>query len=152
MSKRKVTVSVDNAENIVLTASGDSIVDGAQPTGQERVGETEVDLTVKQAKHSTITVAGVDIARYQDAAVSLEELGNLLDQNLTQQDQIEDLHDLIDNLQAQIEQPLERRNISKIKRLLQSIGTYIGLASLAATQADKARSLFETVKGFLIGG
>lgn len=151
MAKRKVTMKIDGAKNATVTAAGGTIADNAQPGTLPGSEGGDVDMDLKQLEGGTYTAAGGDVVRFAQVAEPLETLAELISQNLTQQDQIEHLQELVADLKAQAEKPPEDRNISKIKMLLNNIGSYLGLASLAATQAEKAQALFETVKGLLAG-
>jgi hypothetical protein len=151
MAKRKVTVRVEEAKNAIVTAAGGTITDNVQPgvpLGSEG-GDVEMDL--KKLEGGTYTATGGDLVRFTQIAEPLQELADLIAQNLRQQDQIDHLQELVGDLKAQAEKPPGARNASKIRMLLDNVGTYLGLASLAATQAEKAQKLFETVRGLLTG-
>lgn len=151
MGKRKVTVRIDDAKHANVTAAGGTVSQSAQfaPPLSGEGGDVEMDL--KHLEGGVYTAAGGDVVQSTELTEPLETLTSLIGQNLTQQDQIEHLQELVAELRAQAEKPPEARNPSKIKMILDNIATYLGLASLAATQMEKAQKLFETVKSFLSG-
>ena len=148
--KREVRVKIEGATGADFTVAGRTIATNVQP-GSDLSGEgANVDVEVSDLEGGTYEVAGQDVLRFADqVAEPLDELTDLLAKNLGQQDQIEDLQEIVTQLKEQVEQPESSRNLSKIKRLLDGLGSYLGLATLAATQAEKAQKLFEMVKGLL---
>lgn len=154
MAKRrnKVSVKVDGAKDASVTAAGGTIADGVQSGASFEGSSGDVDMDLKQLEGGTYVGAGDNVLRFSNqVAVPLEELTELISQNLTQQDDIEDMKELVAELKSQAEKSPADRNVSKIKRLLNNINTYLGLASLATTQAEKAQDLHSTVERLLSG-
>ena len=152
MSRRKVTVNIEGGKNLKLKTAGKDIIENAQAGYTPGSESSDVEVTLKNVEDVTLDTAGSSIVRFAKIAEPLQELKALISENLQQQDQIEDLQEIIADLEDQAQKPSEGRSASKIKRLLDGVGTYLGLATLATTQAQHAQQLFETVKGFLMGG
>lgn len=152
MTERTVKVKVDGMQGGELVAAGGNVGENVQPGSSLSDHGGNVDVDVKNI-YGKVVVAGGDVLKFANqVAVPLDELTELIKTNLSQQSQIDDLLEIVEELKAQANKPAEERNTSKISRLLNNIGSYIALATLAVTQADKAHQLFEVVKGLLPGG
>lgn len=150
MTKRTVKVKVDGMQGGKLVAAGGNVGENVQPGSSLPNQGGDVDVDAKNV-NGELVVAGGDILKFANqVAVPLNELSELIKTNLSQQSQIDDLLEIVEELKSQANKPSEERNISKIGRLLNNIGSYIGLANLAVTQIDKAHHLFEMVKGLLV--
>lgn len=148
--KRKVKVKIDGATNVDFTAAGKNIATNVQSESDLGGEGADIDVKVSDLQGGTYKVAGQDVLQFADqVSEPLDKLADLLAQNLDQQDQIEDLEGIVAELKEQTKEPESSRNLSKIKRLLNGMGSYLGLANLAATQAGNAQNLFEMVKGLL---
>jgi hypothetical protein len=151
MTERTVKVKVDGMQGGKLVAAGGSVGENVQPGSLLPDHGGNVDVDAKNV-NGELVVAGGDVLKFsKQVAVPLDELAELIKANLSQQSQIDDLLEIVEELKAQASKPVEERNISKIGRLLNNIGSYIGLVTLAVTQADKAHQMFEVVKGLLSG-
>ena len=152
MPRQKVTVKIEGGKNLKLNTAGKNIVENAPDNYAPDGAGSDVEVTLKDVEGVTLDTSGGSIIRFAQIAEPLQELKTLISENLQQQDEIEDLQEIIAALEDQAKKPLKDRSASKIKRLLNGVGTYLGLAALATNQAQQAQQLFETVKGFLIGG
>lgn len=151
MKRRKVTVKIDTAKGANVAAAGGTVSETTELTPSLGGEGGDVEMDLKHLEGGTYVAAGGDVVRSAQVTEPLKMLADLIGQNLTQQDQIEHLQELVADLRDQAEKPSEARNPSKIKMILDNIATYLGLASLAATQMEKAQQLLETVKHFLTG-
>jgi hypothetical protein len=151
-SRPRRVFKVSGVENADVTIAGNTIAENAPLDALPKENVlTDMEVTLENIKGGKHEVAE-NVLRYNQAADSpLDELVNLLSKTLMQQDEIEHLQKLVADLQEQLKKPAKARNVSMIKMTLQNIGTFLGLASLAANQAEKAKQLFETVKGTLLG-
>jgi hypothetical protein len=150
--KNRVRAKIDGADkDSDITVAGGSLVENAQSKIplSNRGGDVELEATNVAGK---VVVVGGDVLKFsKEVAVPLDELSELLQTNLAQKSQIEDLQEIVAELKEQTSKPVEAQNKSKVSRLMDGIGNYIGLATLAATQADKAVKLFEMVKKLVTG-
>ena len=149
--KRTVEAKIDGASNADVTVAGGIIADNVQPGSNVSTGaDTHVKVEASNLRGGTYEVAGLDVLHFADQVTEpLDKLAEILAQNLSQRDQIQDLRELVTQIKEQAEKPKPSRNSSKVKRLLNGLGSYLGLATLAATQAENAQKLFEMVKGLL---
>lgn len=145
MSKRTVHVTVKDTEGSQITTAGGSVGQGGNTLS---AGETEVRVELEKVRNAQITTAGSDVMAVQALNDALEQILSALSPKLTDQ-QVADLQEIAEDLRAALEKPPAERNASKIERLLASIGQYIGLAGLAATQAQQVMALVDKVKTML---
>jgi hypothetical protein len=85
-------------------------------------------------------------------AAPLDELVGIIVDNLNNLSEKKDVQEIAADLLNEAQKPEPEKNASKIRRLIESLGGYIGLATLAATQVEKAQQLFEKVQQLLTGG
>ena len=116
------------------------------------VGADSVVVELNNIKHAKINVSGGDITYFNVVASSLDELVGLILNNLGDNNQKEDVQEIASGLLKEAQKPEPEKNTSKIRRLVESLGGYIGLATLAATQVEKSQQLFEKVQQLLTGG
>jgi polyhydroxyalkanoate synthesis regulator phasin len=150
MTERTVKVKVDGMQGGKLTAAGGSVGDNVQPGSVISDHGGNVDIDAKNV-NGEMVVAGGDVLKFANqVAAPLDELVELLKTNLAQQDQIAYLQEVVNDLKSQASKSIEERNVSKMQMLLDNLGKFLGLATLAATQADKAHNLFEMAKRLLM--
>lgn len=116
----------------------------------EAVDSVAVELT--NIKHANINVAVKDITYFNTMAAPLDELVGLLVDNIDSHNDKQEVQKIATDILNEAQKPEPEKNESKIKQLIESLGGYIGLATLAATQAEKAQQLFEKVQQLLTGG
>ena len=148
-SKNKVTFTAENVEGGVSNIAG-GIIGGNQKPGQESANVLNVNL--KNMKNSQTNVSGSDIS-IGDKSLEplLKELVEILVLHLPEKNQKEDLHEVANEVLEQGNKPPEEKNLSKIQRLLNSLGGYIGLTTVAVTQAEHIKMLFESIQKLLLG-
>jgi len=121
-------------------------------TGKPEEGADSVVVKLSNIKHANINVAGADITYFNAVAAPLDKLVGILVDNLDSRNEKQDVQEIASDILNEAQKPESEKNTSKIKRLIESLGGYIGLATLAATQAEKAQQLFEKVHQLLTGG
>lgn len=130
-SSRTVKIKIDGMQGGNLVAAGGNIAEGAE---------------------NKVVIAGGDVsAPNEQVIILLDELNELIKDNLSQQSQVGDLQEIFAELKAQANMSVEQSNTTKIGRLLGNIGSYLNLATFAATQAEKASKLFNMIKRLMIG-
>lgn len=150
MAKRIVKVKIDGMQNGELTVAGGNVVENAHPNVQLDNNGGDVDLEAKNIS-GKVVAAGGDVVKFANQVMPLDELAELLKSNLSHQNQIEHLQEVVKDLKYQINASIDERSESKIKILLNNLANFLSLATLATTQAGKARQLFEVVKNLLPG-
>ncbi|RLC75242.1 MAG: hypothetical protein DRJ03_30570 [Chloroflexi bacterium] len=141
------TGDVANAE--IRVAGRDVRLGGAEIASETAPSEsTEVTVELGKVEGAQVAVAGRDVTESQSLVAALEALEAILIRSLDGA-QIADLKDLIAQLKAEGDKPEKERNVARLKRIVKSVGEYIGLAALIATQAQKATLLLEQIKKLL---
>lgn len=151
--KKTVKFTGTHIEGGEINVAGGSINKGQSgQMGQSRDGADSILVELSNIKHANINVSGADITYFNAVAAPLDELVGLLVENLNNRNEKQDVQDIASDILNEAQKPEPEKNTSKIKRLIESLGGYIGLATLAATQAEKAQQLFEKVQQLLTGG
>ena len=76
------------------------------------------------------------------------EFRDLLISSLKSTETQDDASDMISQLEKEANKPSKERNEMRIKRLLNSLGAYVNLASIAAANLEKIKLSFEQVRKF----
>ena len=135
-SKNKVAIRVKGKDNISVVVGGS--VGGAS----SGVSENELRVSVDGDKHSTVAVAG-DVG--QDA---LSEFRDVLISSLLNKNDKDNVFEIVVQLGEQANKPNEERNVSKIKRLLNDLSSYIKLASATVINIEKVKMLYSQIVKF----
>lgn len=152
MTQKKTTVRFTgkDIEGGEINVAGRGVNKGQMGLQGEAADSVLVELS--NIKNANINVAGIDVTYFNTVAVPLDELVGLLVENLDSRNKTQDVQDIASDILNEAQKPEPEKNKAKIKRLIESLGVYIGLATLAATQAEKAQQLFEKVQQLLTGG
>ncbi len=135
-NKNKVEVTVKGQRNKSIVIGGNS--------GTTSQGDSENEVKVNlSGKDNQLKVTGGDSVKN-----ALEELSDVLMSNLKDKNDKDYVREIIQQLQEQVSVFKVERNEPKIKGLLSNLSTYIGLAGIAVSQAEKIKSLYEQVLGF----
>ena len=149
-SKNKVSVEVSNADNLNGNFAGGDIGNRKNHSAGDTSNEVIADL--QDIKNSKIQVSGGNILNdTQVLEPLLKELIENLIPYLPEKSQRQDLQDVADEVLLQSAKPAEEKNIPKIQRLLNSLSGYIGMTSLALTQVEKIKGLFEGIQKLILG-
>jgi nucleoside-diphosphate-sugar epimerase len=146
MAKHSVKVKIDGMKNGEMTVAGGTVAKNVSPGTRLDNRGGDVDIEAKDVRGKVVIAGGDAVEFAKEISAPLDELAKLVQTNLAQQDQIEYLQEVIVDLKAQASKPSSERNKSKVTMLLNNLGSFINIATLAVTQADKAKVLFETVK------
>ncbi len=146
---KSVEVKINGASDVNFTAAGGTIAKNVPPESKIGAGEgANLKIEASDLNGGTYEFAGEDVLHFVDQVTKpLDELTHLLAQNLSQKEQIQDLQEIVAQLKKQVAKPKSSRDFSKIQGLLNSVGNYLELASLAATQTENAKKLLEVIKG-----
>ena len=149
MAKRAIKAHIKDVKNTAALIAGGNIGKNVKPGTFLGSEGGDVHIEMERVEGGKLEVAGGNIISYSRIAESLDNLAQLLSQHLIHQDQKNDLQEIVAELKEQIKKSESERSPSKIKRLLNSIGTYLGLATLATTKMEQAKALYETLRGLL---
>lgn len=149
--KNTVKANIVGMENGEANIAGGSIEQGniAAPLASTIKGGNQIEITLKNIKGARINVAGDQIHQVQAMVVQMDELVGLLHAGLKSKDEQKDVEDMARQVLEEASKASSERNTTKLKRLLKDIGAYIGVASLAVSQAEQVKQLLEMVRGFL---
>ncbi|MBK9781263.1 MAG: hypothetical protein IPP55_14610 [Anaerolineales bacterium] len=135
-NKNKVEVTVKGQRNKSIVIGGNS--------GTTSQGDSENEVKVNlSGKDNQLKVTGGDSVKN-----ALEELSDVLMSNLKDKNDKDYVREIIQQLQEQVSVVKVERNEPKIKGLLSNLSTYVGLAGIAVSQAEKIKSLYEQVINF----
>jgi hypothetical protein len=150
-TERKVRLKTDDVTGAEVRVAGRDVrLGGADAASETTLSEsTKVEVELGKVEGSQVTVAGRDVTESQPLVAALETLEAILVRGLTDDAQIADLGDVVTQLKAEGSKPEEERNVAKLKRIVKSVGEYIGLAALVASQTQQATLLFERIKTLL---
>ena len=130
-SKNKVSITARGKGNTTLAIGGSM--------GRASSNKSENDVRVYVNGENLITTAvGGDFGQS-----ALSELRDLLVLSLQNKNEQDDASDIVTQLNEQANKPIEERNESKIKRLLDNLGSYVNLVSVAVLNVEKIKSLYE---------
>lgn len=135
-NKNKVDVTVKGQGNKGIVIGGNS------GTTSQSGSENEIKVNMG-GKDNQIEVIGGDSLKN-----ALAELSDILINNLKDKNDKDYVREIVQQLQEQASATKAERNEPKIKGLLSNLSTYVGLAGIAVTQAEKIKSLNEQVISF----
>ena len=135
-SKNKLNVTTQGKGNTTIAVGGS--------TGYISPGNSEnyVEISVNGDRLIT-TVVGGDVGQF-----AFTEFRDLLISSLKSTETQDDASDMISQLEKEANKPSKERNEMRIKRLLNSLGAYVNLASIAAANLEKIKLSFEQVRKF----
>jgi len=148
--KKTVKFTGTHIEGGEINVAGRGVNKGQMGLQGEAADSVLVELS--NIKNANINVAGTDVTLFNAIAAPLDELVGLLVEALNDRGDKQYVQEVASGLLDEAQKPVPEKNQSKIKQLLNSLGSYIGLATLAATQAENAQQLFEKVQHLLTGG
>lgn len=135
-SKNKVNVTVKGKGNTTVSIGG--------TLGHPASSSSENDVRVNVGGENLATTAvGGNVA-----TSALSELHNLLILSLKDKNEQDDVEKIAAQLEEQAILPVEERNQSKAKMLLDDLISYVSVASLAVAQAEKIKTLYDQVLKF----
>lgn len=136
-SKNRVRVTVQGKRNTTVAVGG---LMGQTPSKSKSENEVRINA---DGENLITAVVGGNISQS-----IIFELGNLLVSSLQNENEQDDASDIVAQLDEQANKPVEERNESKTKRLLDSLGGYVNLAGIAVLNAEKIRMLYEKIIKF----
>ena len=150
-TEHKVRVKTGDVADVEVRVAGRDVRLGGADAASETapLESTDVKVELGKVEGSQVTVAGRDVTESQPLIAALEALDAILVPGLAGDAQIADFRDLVTQLKAEGSKPEKERNFAKLKRIVKSVGEYIGLAALIATQTQQATLLFEQIKTLL---
>ncbi len=150
-TERKVRLKTGDVTGAEVRVAGRDVrLGGADAASETALPEsTEVEVEMGKVEQAQVVVAGRDVTEPQSLVAALEALEAILVRGLADDAQVADLRDLVTQLKTESGEPEEERNVAKLKRIVKSVGDYIGLAALMATQTQKVALLFERIKTLL---
>ena len=149
-SENKVNVRISNSDGLDGNFSGGNI--GKIQDASESLTSNEVNAELDGVTNSRIQISGGNISvTAQNLLPLMKELVASLSPHLSSREQVDDLEDLANEVLEQANRKPEEKNVNKIQRLLQGIGGYIGVATLAVNHAEKIKSLFEAIQKLVLG-
>lgn len=135
-SKNKVNVTAKGKGNTTVAVGGS--------IGRASSGKSENDVKINVDGENLITTAvGGNVGQSV-----LSEFRDLLVSSLPNKDKQDDATDIVAQLDEQASKPREERNESKIKRLLDSLGSYVNLVSITVVNFEKIKMLYEQISKF----
>jgi len=137
-NKNTVTITARGKGNTTVAVGGSM---GRAPVNSDSENKVRVNI---DGQNLITTAVGGNVGQS-----ALPELRDLLVSSLQKKNEQDDASDIVAQLDEQANKPAEERNETKIKRLLDSLGSYVNLVSIAVVNVEKIKSLYEqTIKFF----